>query len=126
VDFAVIQPTRTWNRLLQPSGSGARKMTLAIAVSGGRLRSACVHGRAQDDHLRRRIMTIRTLLLLAIEAMLVAVTVKAGSFSGCVQTRDRSAIEELDERKTYCPGVSLVSTEDDDKRVELVELSGVP
>jgi hypothetical protein len=52
--------------------------------------------------------------------------VQAGGFSGCVQTRDRSAIEELDERKTHCPGVGLVLIEEGDTRVELVELAGVP
>jgi hypothetical protein len=54
-----------------------------------------------------------------------SVTVPAGSFSGCLETRDRSAIDpELDEYKYYCPGVGLVLVEEDDVRVELIEYSG--
>jgi hypothetical protein len=54
------------------------------------------------------------------------VTVPAGSFSGCVKTRDRSAIEPgLDEFKYYCPSVGNVLVEEGDVRVELIEYSGL-
>jgi hypothetical protein len=55
-----------------------------------------------------------------------SVTVPAGSFGGCLETRDRSAIDpELDEYKYYCPGVGLVLVEEGDVRVELTEYSGL-
>lgn len=55
-----------------------------------------------------------------------SVTVAAGTFEGCLKTRDRSAIDpELDEYKYYCPGVGNVLVEEGDVRVELVEYSGL-
>jgi hypothetical protein len=61
-----------------------------------------------------------------VVALDVTVTVPAGTFEGCVKTRDRSAIDpELDEYKYYCPGVGNVLTEEDDVRVELIEYSGL-
>jgi hypothetical protein len=54
------------------------------------------------------------------------VTVPAGTFSGCLKTRDRSAIDpELDEAKYYCPGVGNVLVEEGDVRVELLSYSGL-
>jgi hypothetical protein len=54
------------------------------------------------------------------------VTVPAGTFSGCIKTRDRSAIDSsADESKYYCPGVGLVLEEEGDERVELIEYSGL-
>jgi hypothetical protein len=56
----------------------------------------------------------------------VTVEVPAGSFDGCIKTRDRSAIEPgLDEYKYYCPGVGNVLVEEGDVRVELIEYSGL-
>jgi hypothetical protein len=55
-----------------------------------------------------------------------AVDVPAGSFTGCLETRDRSAIDpELDERKYYCPGVGNTLVIEGDVRVELMEYSGL-
>ena len=55
----------------------------------------------------------------------VDVTVPAGSYAGCIVTRDLSAIERhLEERKYYCPGVGNVLVEEGDVRVELIEVSG--
>lgn len=42
-----------------------------------------------------------------------SVTVPAGTFTGCVRTHDTSTLDpELDEFKTYCPGVGVVQTEE--------------
>jgi hypothetical protein len=55
----------------------------------------------------------------------VSVTVQAGTFEGCVVTRDTSAINPTaDEYKTYCPGVGVVLEESGDERIELVEFTG--
>jgi hypothetical protein len=55
-----------------------------------------------------------------------SVEVPAGSFTGCVKTRDRSAIEPAaDEFKYYCPGVGTVLTEEGDTRDELIEYTGL-
>ena len=55
-----------------------------------------------------------------------SVTVPAGSFSGCLKTRDRSAIDpEIDEFKYYCPGIGVTLEEEGDTRVELLEYSGL-
>jgi hypothetical protein len=54
------------------------------------------------------------------------VTVPAGQFSGCVKTRDLSAIEpDADEYKYYCPGVGNVLELEDEDRLELIEYSGL-
>jgi len=56
----------------------------------------------------------------------VSVTVPAGTFDGCMKTRDRSVLEpDLDEYKYYCPGVGNVLVEEGDVRVELIEYSGL-
>ncbi len=55
-----------------------------------------------------------------------AVTVPAGSWTGCLETRDRSALDpDLDERKFYCPGVGNVLVLEGDVRVELIEYAGL-
>jgi len=54
------------------------------------------------------------------------VEVPAGSFTNCLKTRDKSAIDPtLDEFKYYCPGIGNVLVEEGDVRVELVEYSGL-
>jgi hypothetical protein len=54
------------------------------------------------------------------------VTVPAGTFHGCMQTRDKSTLDlTLDERKTYCPGIGLVLIEEGDIREELISYSGL-
>ena len=54
------------------------------------------------------------------------VTVPAGTFTGCIKTRDRSAIDKAaDENKYYCPGIGIVLEEEAGERVELVEYSGL-
>jgi hypothetical protein len=51
-----------------------------------------------------------------------SVEVPAGSFTGCLKTRDRSVLDpEVDELKYYCAGVGLVLEEEGDVRVELLE-----
>ena len=53
-----------------------------------------------------------------------SVFTRAGSWTGCLKTRDRSAIDpDEDELKYYCPGVGLVLEETEDERVELVSTS---
>jgi hypothetical protein len=55
-----------------------------------------------------------------------SVTVPAGSWTGCLKTRDRSVLDpELDELKYYCPGVGTVLVEEGDVRVELLEVGGL-
>jgi hypothetical protein len=52
-----------------------------------------------------------------------SVDVEAGSWTGCVKTRDRSVLDpELDEFKYYCDGAGTVLVEEGDVRVELIEL----
>jgi hypothetical protein len=61
-----------------------------------------------------------------VVAVEVDVEVAAGAFSGCIKTRDRSAIDPaLDELKYYCPDVGTVLVEEGDVRVELIEYSGL-
>lgn len=56
----------------------------------------------------------------------VTATVAAGMFTGCIRTREVSAIDRsYEEFKTYCPGVGLVLEEEDDERVELISYSGL-
>ena len=56
----------------------------------------------------------------------LSITVPAGSFTGCMKTRDRSAIDpDLDEFKYYCPGVGNVLVEEPDARVELISYTGL-
>ncbi|HKE14704.1 MAG TPA: hypothetical protein VKB80_07565 [Kofleriaceae bacterium] len=55
-----------------------------------------------------------------------SVDVPAGSWTGCVKTRDRSVIEPAaDEFKYYCTGIGLVLEEEGGDRVELVEVGGL-
>lgn len=55
-----------------------------------------------------------------------SVAVPAGSWTDCLQTRDRSVLDpELDELKYYCRGVGTVLIEEGDIRVELVEYGGL-
>lgn len=64
--------------------------------------------------------------LAEIVALDVTVTVAAGTFTGCVRTRDLSALErDVEEFKTHCPGVGTVLEEKpaDGERVELIEYS---
>ncbi len=50
------------------------------------------------------------------------VTVPAGTFSRCLKTRDRSAVEaDLDEFKYYCAGVGNVLTDEGDVQEQLIE-----
>jgi hypothetical protein len=61
-----------------------------------------------------------------VKSLGASVTVPAGTFSGCLETRDRSAIDpDLDERKFYCPGVGNVLVLEGDVRVELIEYAGL-
>jgi len=51
-----------------------------------------------------------------------SVSVPAGEFTGCLETRDRSVLDpELDERKFYCAGVGNVLILEGDVRVELID-----
>jgi hypothetical protein len=52
----------------------------------------------------------------------VSISVPAGSFEGCLTTRDTSAVNPTaDELKTYCPGVGVVQELEADEVVELIE-----
>jgi len=53
------------------------------------------------------------------------VTVPAGTFHGCLKTKDGSALESGSAYKYYCPGVGLTLEEEDGERVELVQRSGL-
>lgn len=62
----------------------------------------------------------------SVERVDASVTMPAGSWQGCLETRDRSAIDpDLDERKYYCSGVGNVLVEEGDVRVELIEYAGL-
>lgn len=63
--------------------------------------------------------------LAEVVAVDVSVTVAAGSFTGCIRTRGLSAIQPIEEFKTYCPGVGVVLEEEGSERVELLEYSGL-
>lgn len=57
----------------------------------------------------------------------VAVTVPAGSYSGCLRTRDTTPLEpEVLEEKTYCPDVGFVLAEDKTTgtKEELIKVEG--
>ena len=52
--------------------------------------------------------------------------VPAGSFDGCVRTRDTTPLEpDIEEFKLYCPGVGVVLEEEENTRVELAEYDGL-
>ena len=54
------------------------------------------------------------------------VSVPAGDFTGCVKTKDRSALDlEYVAFKYYCPNVGLVLEEEDGERVELIAYEGL-
>ena len=56
----------------------------------------------------------------------VTVNVSAGTFTGCLKTRDVSVIDRsYQEFKYYCPGVGLVLELEDDERVELISYTGL-
>jgi hypothetical protein len=58
----------------------------------------------------------------------LTITVAAGTFEGCIKTRDLSAIDlSVEEFKYTCPGVGFVLEEvpEDDERIELIEYSGL-
>lgn len=50
------------------------------------------------------------------------VTVRAGTFTGCITTEDWSALESGRERKSYCPGIGLVLEVSGAERLELVSI----
>jgi hypothetical protein len=53
-------------------------------------------------------------------------SVPAGDFTDCVKTRDTTKLDpEVEEFKTYCPGVGVVLEEEEGTRVELVESAGL-
>jgi hypothetical protein len=75
----------------------------------------------RQEYLRGEAEDLATVISVA-----ESVTVPAGSWTGCLKTRDRSAIDpELDELKYYCPNVGNVLVEEGDTRVELIEYSGL-
>jgi hypothetical protein len=58
----------------------------------------------------------------------VTVTVAAGTFTGCVRTREVTPLErDVQEFKTACPGIGVVLEEvpEDGERVELIEYEGL-
>lgn len=56
------------------------------------------------------------------EVVSVDETVEAGgeTYTGCLKTNDKSAIEDLDEFKYYCPGIGTVLIEEPDATEELI------
>jgi len=64
--------------------------------------------------------------LAEVVAVDETVEVPAGSFTGCVKTRDLSLVDRSAEAfKYYCPGVGLVLEEEEGERVELIAYSGL-
>jgi hypothetical protein len=56
----------------------------------------------------------------------VTETVRAGTFSGCIRTREMSVIDRsYEEFKTYCPGIGLVLEQAGTERIELISYSGL-
>ena len=54
------------------------------------------------------------------------VTVPAGTFEGCLKTKDSSALDpSAFAYKYYCPGIGITLEEEGDERVELLEYSGL-
>jgi len=49
-----------------------------------------------------------------------AVTVAAGSFTGCLRTEDVNPLDDTTEQKVYCPGVGIVREQDEEGALELV------
>lgn len=55
-----------------------------------------------------------------------SVKVPAGTWTGCVRTKDTTALDpEVLEFKTYCAGVGNALVEEEDVRVELVDFGGL-
>jgi len=64
--------------------------------------------------------------LASVVSLDETVTVPAGTFTGCLKTRERSALDpDVDEFKYYCPGIGNVLVEEEDVREELIEYSGL-
>ncbi len=55
-----------------------------------------------------------------VVALGVAVTTPAGTFSGCIKTKDFAPLDQLTEFKYYCPRVGLVREDLQHGRVVLV------
>jgi hypothetical protein len=56
----------------------------------------------------------------------VSVTVPAGTFTGCVKTREVSVIDRsYEEFKYHCAGIGVALEEEEDERVELIEYTGL-
>jgi hypothetical protein len=61
-----------------------------------------------------------------VVAVNVTETVRAGTFSGCIRTREMSVIDRSSEEfKTYCPGIGLVLETAGTERIELISYTGV-
>lgn len=55
-----------------------------------------------------------------VEALDQTVEAAGETYTGCLKTADRSAVEDLDEHKYYCPGVGNVLVEEPDVNEELI------
>lgn len=98
----------------QTGKRGAKPGTIMLARPkiGDQYRQEYLAGEAED--------------YAVVVALRKTVTVPAGTFKNCLQTRDKSTLDvTLDELKTYCPGVGLVLIEEGDSREELVSYSGL-
>ena len=106
----VVNRNGTWTAGVNDALPGV--VMLAAPTVGDVYRQEYLAGEAED--------------LAEVVRVGVSVQVPAGAFTGCVETRDRSAIDlELDELKTYCPGIGNVLVIEGDVRVELVSYSGL-
>lgn len=105
-DGEVISTAGSWEA--GKSGALPGVIMLADPAIGDEYRQEFLPGEAEDYG--------------EIVALDESVDVPAGSFTGCVKTRDRSVLDpELDEFKYYCDGVGNVLVEEKDRRFELIE-----
>ena len=106
----IINHNGTWTAGVDGALPGV--VMLAAPVVGDVYRQEYFAGEAED--------------LAKVVRVGVSVQVPAGAFTGCIETRDRSAVDlDLDELKTYCPGIGNVLVLESDVRVELVSYSGL-
>jgi hypothetical protein len=85
---------------------------LASPMAGDAYRQEYYAGEAED--------------VAEIVALDLDVTVAAGSFKGCLETREVSVIDRgYEEFKFYCPGIGVVLELADGERTELISYSGL-
>jgi hypothetical protein len=115
-----------FTRALQDDGTFSDEGSWRTAESGAKPGIAMLADPRVGDAYRQEFRKGHAEDFAIVVGFNRSVTVPAGTFHGCMQTRDKSTLDlTLEELKTYCPGVGLVLTEEGDVREELIKFSGL-